>query len=395
MISLKNKPMYIGFIITIIVSCIVFYDSFLFAVWLPTTQQHWVSDVPVHAQFTLLFSTLGHFPAYTMWYRLVQIMSGFSLQFNRIAFTTIGLLTILVGIKYLINYWLLKTSSANTKLIALISLAMIFVMPILSYYTALQHPGVIVVNSFHIYLGNIAANQWHNSTLILAMPLNLLLFYYSVKNIESPRLTQFLLIGLFSVVTIFCKPNYVLALLPALSIVIFIVNIRQNQYLKAIIKPLILVLPAMIALLYQWYYTFISNSLFEHATATIISPFLVWRTYSPYPFFSLLLSIAFPLTVFLFYYRQFERYLLMSWLVFLFALGMFSFLAEYPNHTGGNYWWGSIAANYILFLFSAKLLLEQPFNWKAKIAYGIFSLHFLSGCFLLLSFMIKQQSLVL
>jgi hypothetical protein len=62
--------------------------------------------------------------------------------------------------------------------------------------------------------------------------------------------------------------------------------------------------------------------------------------------------------------------------------------AEYPNWGAGNYFWGSIAANYVLFLFSVAFLLKQPICWKSKLAYVVFGVHFLSGCLLLIGFSI-------
>jgi hypothetical protein len=390
---LRNKYMYFGLLITLAVSFFVFYDTFIFQVW-QETNPHWVSDVPVHAKFIQQFSQGGVFPVYSLWYRLVFLLSGFSLHYHGIASASIGLLTGLIGIKYLINYWILQSHTAKKKLAALVSLLIIFVMPILSYFTS-RDPNLVIVNNFHVYLGNISSNQWHNSTLILAMPLNLLLFYYSVKHINSDRLFDFLTMGFLAVASILCKPNYAMAFLPVFCMAVFLINIRLGHYLQAIIKSLPLVIPTIGVLIYQWYFTFVQNDLFHHNSTTVIAPFLVWGTYSPHFFISLLLSIAFPLAVLISYYAKMDRYLLMSWLVFLVALATFIFLAEYPHYEGGNYWWASIAANYILFLFSAKLLLNQPLNWKAIVAYGLLGLHFLSGCFFLGSFFIRQTSLIM
>jgi hypothetical protein len=392
-LMLNNKLMYFGLLLTVTVSYFVFYDTFLFQVW-QTTNSHWVSDVPVHAQYIQKFSEGGYFPVYSLWYRLVYLLSGFSLGNQGIVFISISLLTGLIGIKYLINYWILKSNTTNKKLVVFVSFALIFVMPIVSYYTS-EDPNLIFINKFHFYLGNISSNQWHNSTLILAMPLNLLLFYYSVNRINSERLVDFLMMGFLAIACILCKPNYAMAVLPVLAVAVLATNIRLGHYLKAVSKCLPLVIPSAAILVYQWYFTFVHNDLFQHNTKTVIAPFLVWETFSPHFFLSLLLSITFPLAVLISYYNKMDRYLIMSWLVFLVALGMFALLAEYPDHEAGNYLWGSIAANYILFLFSAKLLLNQSLDWKAMVAYGLFGLHFLSGCFFLASFFIWQTSLIM
>lgn len=390
---MQNKGIYSSLII-IIVSFLVFYTSFVIQVWQPINP-HWVSDVPNHAQFISEFTQKGHFPIYSIWYVFVALFSGFSSQLTTIAYVSIALLSALIGIKYLISYMILKTDCEDTNKTAFLALTLIFVMPILSFYTASQYPNQFIVNQFHVYLGNIAANQWHNSTLILAMPFNLLLFYYSVRYINSERLYHFLIMGIYAVLSILCKPNYALAFIPVLCLTLFVLNIQKHHYLNAFIKPLIIAAPAILALFYQWYFTFVDNDLFKHPTKTVIAPFLVWRYYSPNLFISLLLSIAFPLMIAFFYFKKIDRYLVLSWFTFLVALMIFSFFAEQPIFASANYAWGSIAATYILFLFSIKIVLNQPLDWKAKIAYTILGLHVISGYFLLGIFFIKQTPLIL
>ncbi|STY29509.1 Uncharacterised protein [Legionella wadsworthii] len=391
---IKNKYLYLGFLIAGLVSYFVFYYTFQFQVW-SDSKQHLVSDIPGHTQFIIDFSKYGNFPVYSLWYRLVYFISGYSSEYRHLSFVTMYLLSILVCLKYLINYWLLKKESANVQLVSLLSMALIFVMPILSYYTKANHPEQILVDNFHVYLGNISANQWHNSTLIFAMPANILFFYYSIKNLDSNRWFPFFMMGGLAVLSIFCKPNYAMAFLPVLTIGLFLLNLKSRSYLNAFIKPALIIIPALMTLSYQWYFTFVKNELFNHPTATVFAPFLVWSTYSPHLFISLLLSIAFPLIILVFYFKKMDRFLIIAWLTFLVSLGIFSFFAEYPVHLNGNFWWGSIASNYILFLFSVKLLLTQSINWKSITAYSILGLHFVSGCFLLVSFFYRETSLIL
>lgn len=381
-------------LIVLMISFFVFYNTFVYQVW-QTTNLHWVSDVPIHAKFIEKFAHDGNFPVYTFWYRLVYIASGFSLSFNQIAYTSIVLLTGLVVSKYIITYHLLRNEISEKSVTALVSFMLIFTMPIISYWTQAQHTEQTLINNFHIYLGQVSPNQWHNSTLILAMPFNLLLFYYSIKHISSSKLYHFAIMGVLSIVSVLSKPNFALAFLPILLLTIFILNLKLREYLHAVIKTMIIAAPVFLTFLYQWYYTFVDNNLFVHNTKTVFQPFLVWNHYSPHIAISLILSIAFPLVVLALYFNKIDKYLKISWLTFILALGMMAFLAEYPGDSAGNYFWGAIAANYILFLFSAKLLLSQPLNWKAKVSFLIFGIHFLSGSFFIGSFFIEQTSLIM
>jgi hypothetical protein len=380
--------MYLGLLSTLVISGLVFYSTFVFQVW-QTVKSRAVSDVPAHVEFVLKFASEHSFPVYSFWYRLVYLFSGFSDKYIDVAITSIILLTVLVSVKYLITYYILSVDYINTKVIALFSFALIFVMPVISYYScANKAVGSVCITSVHVYLGNIAPNQWHNSTLILAMPFNLLLFYFSVKNIQSEKISSFLIMGILSVISILAKPNYALAFLPILCAVILILNAKSQQYLRAIFKCSLIAVPSILTLVYQWYFTFVHGDLLAPGAKTLIAPFFVWSHYSPHIMLSLLLSIAFPLLVLLLYFKKIDFYLKLSWLTFLVALSMTITFAEYPNWGAGNYFWGSIAANYVLFLFSVAFLLKQPICWKSKLAYVVFGVHFLSGCLLLIGFSI-------
>lgn len=390
---LKNKDKYLGLLIILVISGFVFYCTFLFQVW-QSANPHVVSDVPFHVEFILKFSSKHAFPAYSLWYRLVYAFSGFSDSYMVLASTSIILLTLLVSAKYLISYYILSKDCSNKTMITLISFALIFVMPVISYYSC-SNTASVCINNVHVYLGNIAPNQWHNSTLILAMPLNLILFYFSVKNIKSEKLSSFIVIGGLTMISILCKPNYALAFIPVLCTVIFISNVKAQQYLRAIIKCSLIAFPALLTLAYQWYSTYINNDLFAPGAKIIIAPFFVWSNYSPHIVISLLLSVAFPILVLLFYFRKMDSYLKLSWLTFIVATFIMATFAEFPNWGAWNFLWGAIAANYILFLYSANLLLKQPIDWKSKLAYAVFGLHFVTGLLLLAGFFIGQKSLML
>lgn len=388
--------MYLGLLITLVISIAVFYDTFLFQVWQSSTA-HMVSDVPVHSQFVVKFSQTHSFPVYSLWYRLVHVMTGFSEEYSYIANASILLLAVLVTAKYAVTYWILNKSHTDERKISLIALALIFVMPVISYYSC----DIDSVNksfclgSTHFYLGNISPNQWHNSTLILAMPFNLLLFYFSVKNIKSKSVYPFLIMGGLSVISILCKPSYALAFLPVLCVSILWLNINSQEFWRSIFKCMLVAIPAFLTLLYQWYFTFFHNEIFESGARTIIAPFFVWSNYSPHIAFSLLLSIAFPLFVLVFFIKKIDFYLIMSWITFLVALLIVITLSEEPNWGAGNYFWGAIASNYVLFLFSVRFILNQPICWKTKVANFVFGVHFVSGCLMLASFFIRQSSLML
>jgi hypothetical protein len=86
-----------------------------------------------------------------------------------------------------------------------------------------------------------------------------------------------------------------------------------------------------------------------------LRPLEVWNVFSPHPLASLLLSIAFPLAVALFAFRDARQShaLVVAWLIAGVAIAQFALLAE-PGEwwRHGNYYWGTVPALYILFLVS-------------------------------------------
>lgn len=381
---IKIPPPQLGMVLTIAISILTFYGAFYFQVW-AATKAHAVSDLPAHTNFIIKFAQENTFPTYSIWYRLVYLFSGLSKSFNTLALTAIALLSSLVAFKYLVTYYIFHKNHHSTKSAAMAAMALVIVMPLLSYYSCENKSiDTICIASIHIYLGNIAPNQWHNSTLILAMPFNLMLFYFAIKNITSERLASYVAMAALSALSILCKPNFALSFLPVLCLGILIMN--RDNFLLSIIKCLIVAVPSFILLLYQWYYTFVNSNLFSTDAKTVVAPFFVWSHYTPHIPISLLLSIAFPLTILLFFYKQLDQYTKFGWFNFIVALSIAIIFSEQPNWGAGNYFWAAIAANYILFTFSLNLLLKQPLNSKSKIAFAFLGLHVASGLALLAVF---------
>lgn len=389
----KDKYMFLGLFIIACLSFLVFYDSFYIQTWQPHNL-HVVSDVPVHITALRRFQDSHNFPVYSLWFRLIDLTAGSSKNYNTLSYIAIFYLVFFVTLKYIMTYSILRTTQTKTLLTLFAAISLVIVMPILSYYESASYPNVSSLNNFHLYLGNIAPNQWHNSTLILAMPFNLGLFYFSVKYAESDRLRSFFTMGALSLISILCKPNYALNFLPAFCLYLLFLNYKEKTLFKGLIKTGLIAIPSILVLLFQWYFTFKHYQLSPYVSKTIISPLTVWKLYSPHIFVSLLLSIAFPLTIAVLYFKKIDLYLGLSWFVFIVSLCAFSLLAEYPIYASADYLWGAIAANYILFLFSMRVLLPQVFDWKAKAAYFIFGLHLLSGLFCLGHFFIYQTSLL-
>ena len=379
------------FFLFIILFCRVFYIQS----WQGVT--HWVSDTPVHTKFILDFVRKGDFPIYSIWYVTVYLMSGLSSQFIYLAYTSIFLLAILTVSKFYITIQILEYTNKMTQISIILGVCLLICMPIISYYSKEQYPYQVIYNNWHIYLGNIAPNQWHNSTLILAMPVNLILFDFATKRISNLKIIDAILVGLLFIISILCKPNFALAFLPIVVLSLFIIGILHNNLYKSLFKIGIIVLCSFLVLAFQYYYTFVHNDLFQHPSKTIFAPFLVWGTYSPHIWLSCLLSLALPIAVGTLYFRNVFKdiQLIISWATLFVAIIIMATLAEFPRYGAFNYIWGAIASNYILFAYSVRLLLIKKNDWKKYLCYLIFSLHVLSGGYLLYSFFVYQTPLIM
>ncbi|QUE30952.1 hypothetical protein [Francisella philomiragia] len=301
------------------------------------------------------------------------------------------LLSFLIIMKYLITYQIISFGNKHKDqdlFLVIISITMMFVMPIVSFYS--NSRGYV-----HIYLGGISPNQWHNSTLILAMPFYLLLFDYSIRKIYTNNV-NFIIILILIAVSILAKPNFVLAFIPCLVTYTILLSIKSSEKKCSITKAIIIILVSSLLLMFQYYYTYINNDTFIHPSKTIFAPFLVWNLYSTHIWLSCLLSFAFPLAVTVIYFNQIKKdiYVNIAWGTVLIATLMVAVLAEWPNYSAGNYFWGAIAANFILFIYCTRFLIAQKLCFKKIFCYCILVLHLVSGVLLLLLFFYKGNTLI-
>ncbi|APC96942.1 hypothetical protein [Francisella frigiditurris] len=368
---IKNKFFIIGLVIVLAVSIGVFYESFYHQVW--SEHIYGVSDVPLHVNFIIKSEKVGAFPLYSIWFYLVYIISFMSNSYKILAYTSIVLLSVFVIFKYLITYIIISDGSNKKWLVATVSTLMIFAMPIISFFNSPRR-------YTHIYLGNISPNIWHNSTLIFAMPFYIMLFSYSINKILSFRNKDIIIIATLFMVATLCKPNFILAFAPVFFIVSFWYILFNERKTINICKVSTIGICICAILLIQFISTFMHNEIFPKVS-TGIAPLKVWSLYSPHILLSCLLSFTFPVSVTLLYMTKviYEKEILLSWLTVFIATMMFAVFIQYPDWQSANFVWGAIAANYILFVYCVKFLINQKIDYKSIVCYMIFIMHFISG----------------
>lgn len=207
------------------------------------------------------------------------------------------------------------------------------------------------------------------------------------RQISTPEfLYHVTTIGLVVLATV-AKPNYTLCLLPALALLVA-VRLWHHQPIDWLLL-VGFVGPALAVLAWQYSLTYGSGSSIVFAPFAVFLSFTSANSLLP----KLILSVLFPLGVYLLYFRAARRalYLNLCWVVFLVSLGFNYLLAESgdrPYHA--NFAWGAQAALFILFVASARfwiLQLREPRqpglgryqSGRAFLLAGILGLHLVSG----------------
>jgi hypothetical protein len=235
------------------------------------------------------------------------------------------------------------------------------------------------------YWGSVSPNVWHNPTVIFAMPFALLVFVVGVRALEKPSLAILSWLSASMVISLFAKPNYVLAFAPCFGVALLIrlrqeVMASRQTLASAMLQILAAALPPFLVLAWQFQSAYAGDM--EERAGVIFAPLRAWRELTPYVSASLLLSTLFPVSVLVIYRRAALRdiELALAWAVLAVAVAMFALLAETGRRaTHGNFGWGANLANHILFVATCAFLFRQPRSISRAISFGILGLHVTSG----------------
>jgi len=362
---MKNKYLFL-YTFTAVISIAVF-TQFVFFNTAPTDHTLYVGYA---ANVSGIHELLFKYPHF-LYILTLKALAGFSSNIILLKLVSIFLMTLSVLLKIkmscVILDFLFKKHSAevsdNEKIFVLLSL--VFVAPIMNWW---KFPS--------IYLGQFSPNVWHNPTLIISMPLSLaVIFYIEKREILGLKVSIYGSIMLF--LSALAKPSFALVILPC----IFLMGICKRFPLK---DTAVYIFPVVIVMLWLFYATY----QLDKDSGIIFEPMGVWRLYSEYPLFSLLVSFAFPVSVTLFFRKKFKNtnMVLLAWLLALISVGQFALFAESGSrYTHANFLWASIPSMYILFLiiFSELILIKPGNNFFNRIkyitCYLLLSLHVVSG----------------
>lgn len=249
---------------------------------------------------------------------------------------------------------------------------------------------VKAVNAQH-YIGYQCANLWHNSTynaMRLATVLTLIVFLDCLKKYrEGISFGQWLLLSVTLAIGTFVKPNFFLVFAPCFAIYLLVNWIKKTKFIN-IFKFGSTVFLSIAVLLIQNMVLFSGEE-----NGYMIKPFYVFAQRGDHPKISLILSVLFPLVVFLFHIKDFYKDKLYFWSLVLYGIGFaeaFLFAETGARSKDANFLWGYMISIFVLFVSSFVRFIKDLFGIaarKMKIvdivyvvgAYLIFVWHVLSG----------------
>lgn len=211
-----------------------------------------------------------------------------------------------------------------------------------------------------LYFGYISMNVLHNPTVVMLKPTAILLFLLFCKNMMNNENRKIPLISALVIISALVKPNFIMCFIPAV-LIYFILKKNKNRQL--FISVSCIVVPGILVLLWQFLFTYTGT---PNGGGIQLSPFFVYKIYSNLwkaPF-KLLLSIAFPLSILIFYWQEIKNNFMIQFsvLLFLISLAFFYLMAEYPVPNSGNFWWGSQVTLFIVFISTTSYFTTKILN---------------------------------
>lgn len=254
----------------------------------------------------------------------------------------------------------------------------------------------------YLYLGKLSPVLWHNSTSILAAPFALLLFASTSRLLlagERPGWRMQLVQLLLVVASGWAKPNYLLALVPALAVHCGVAVLAAPRGTRAAAfsslwwRAAPTGLAAVLVLLGQYALTYGGDGLqiLGQRVTNVVSPFALWRgwaeTYGINPVWAVVASLLTPvlLTVLVWPAVRRRTPLVLAWLTVAVGLATFTLMAEaladgtILHH--GNWMWGAQTAHMVLFVVLLVAFAQQfrMLPWPKWAAVGLVALQVVLG----------------
>lgn len=320
------------------------------------------TDIPDHAQL-LSDYVLGKapLPSNSLFYVCVYILTFFSSDIGVILTVSAYVLAFAGFLKYYIVKQIflheLKVSEVFVSISSFL-LLMTFSLPIIHY----------VFGTFY-YLGNYPPNVWHNSTLTVAMPFVLLLFWLTVKQCVAFSQKRLFIILVLILLNVLAKPSFVLTYIVALPLFLFLkFGFRRSFWLGMI--PVVF---SIICIGVQYVIQYDSNNTTGDSIQIIPFEFIdTWFAHGNgylrgvVLFSAIVAGFLFPIVVLL-KNRGLFKVVSVQFAVLCTVVGIViaQLVAEVGSRAGhGNFVWQTLMCAFIMFFVCANELLKFVFNEK-------------------------------
>jgi len=330
---------------------VLFYTVVFLMIFFMTSRQlqSGPSDVGSHIFFVeKIFNGEVYIP-HPLWHICVHYMKYITLNEKCAAAMVTALFVVLWVYVVHAVYAFIVGKEQERRFITLFFLLMIFVIG----------PAFIPTFSPYIMTGTGSPNVWHNTTLFAVKPFALLALFFTILGLEKKSLSYYVVATISVLLSIFAKPSFVIAFLPALALFMLLKKLLDKENL---IYFGTLSLISVVVLGYQFTHTYGAGD-----KSAIIVDFLgVWSRYSPNVLISILLAVLFPLVYSLLNVKRIKEnsYIQLTWILTLISIVYAAVFAESgPRYNHGNFFWSYMIALSLLYVFT----LTDYFNNMAQI----------------------------
>ena len=236
------------------------------------------------------------------------------------------------------------------------------------------------------YLGGYTGNIWHNPTYLAVKPVALMtfLFYSHILTVHIAKKKEYIIASLFLVASAFFKPNFYQCFVPGLvvyCIIYWLLNRTKEVFLECLRIAGTCVPIGVVAVI-----QFVTSLSGEGGKGIGISYLYVWKHFTPNWKLALIVSIAFPLLVYIIQAVKLrwnvQMFLSLCMLGSAIIQYMFFYIPAGPF--AGDFSWGFGLSIFICFMVAMERLFFTPVEGTFSIAgkilcYGIYFMHLYFG----------------
>jgi hypothetical protein len=318
------------------------------------------TDVQAHLIISYKFvNEAGPLTPNFLYFILVALFAGFSKYKVWYYLSSVLIIAVSLAAKFLLNYSYAEKCLVDNEVeknkILLFSIGMLFVFCL---------PGADFFLHKNFFLGLLAPNVWHNSTIIFLFPFAIALFFETYFFLYSSGIfkrNKVIALGLLIILNILIKPSFLFTIIPAVFLCLIFEKTKTAK-----LTTVILYGGGLLLIILQYFIIYKTKNpegCNNCSESVIIEPFAVWRHYASNIPVSFLSSFLFPL-LFLFLSKgqilkdRLVRFAVVNWLVGILIYILFAESGERKFH--GNFSWQMVTGNYLLFfVFGLSLWNKQ------------------------------------